>query len=186
MAPRQDYQSIGRIIADGLRASEFAGTHRALSREATGGAVLEHKVCVVTGAGSAPHLLDSTRGPAIVNASSMGALTAFPGSVAYCATKAGVQMLTKSVAIDLAPTVRCNCYCPSVVDTAMVQRYTDAAADKQALERQLVGAQLIPRFGAPEEIANLVCFLASDRASFVTGADYLIDAGTMARRGVNV
>ena len=67
----------------------------------------------------------------------------------------------------------------------MVQKYFDAAPDKDAIMSVLTGAHLIPRLGRPEEVAKLACFLASDDSSFITGAAYVIDGGTLAWRGVN-
>jgi NAD(P)-dependent dehydrogenase (short-subunit alcohol dehydrogenase family) len=134
---------------------------------------------------AAPHLRRSTRGPAIVNAASTGGLVGYPMATAYCSTKGAVIQLTKCTAIDLAPTVRCNCYCPAAIDTPMVQKYVDAAEDKEAVHRVLSGTHLLPRLGRAEEVAKLVCFLASDEASFLTGAAYSIDGGSLAWRGVN-
>jgi NAD(P)-dependent dehydrogenase (short-subunit alcohol dehydrogenase family) len=134
---------------------------------------------------AAPYLKESQRGPAIVNASSTGGVTGYPMASAYCATKGGVVQLTKTTAIDLAPHVRCNCYCPAAVDTPMIQKYFAAAEDKEAIEKALVGSHLIPRVGRPEEVAKLVCFLASDDAAWITGAAYLIDGGSLAWRGSN-
>lgn len=134
---------------------------------------------------AAPHLKRSTRGPAIVNAASLGGLVGYPMAPCYCSTKGAVIQLTKATAIDLAPTVRCNCYCPAAVDTPMVQKYFDAAEDKEAVNRALTGSHLIPRLGRPEEVAALVCFLASEEASWLTGAAYTIDGGSMAWRGSN-
>jgi NAD(P)-dependent dehydrogenase (short-subunit alcohol dehydrogenase family) len=132
---------------------------------------------------AAPHLKRSERGPAIVNAASIGGLVGYPMAPSYCSTKGALIMLTKATAIDLGPEVRCNCYCPAAVDTPMVQKYFDAAEDKAAVERALTGSHIIPRLGKPDEVANLVCFLASDESSWTTGASFVIDGGSLAWRG---
>jgi NAD(P)-dependent dehydrogenase (short-subunit alcohol dehydrogenase family) len=134
---------------------------------------------------AAPYLKASKNGPAIVNVASTGSFVSYPQAGAYCATKGGVLQLTKAAAVDLAPYgIRCNCYCPGAIDTPMMQKYFEAAPDKQAIMSVLTGAHLIPRLGRPEEIAKLACFLASDDSSFITGAAYVIDGGTLAWRGV--
>ena len=134
---------------------------------------------------AAPHLLRSTRGPAIVNASSTGGVLGYPMASAYGATKAGVILLTKTTAIDLGPTVRCNCYCPAAVDTPMVSKYFETAEDPEAIIKALVGSHIIPRLGRPEEVAKLVCVLGSDDASWITGQSFIIDGGSLAWRGAN-
>ena len=134
---------------------------------------------------AAPYLRASKRGPAIVNASSAGGLLGYPMCPAYSATKGAVIQLTQVTAIDLAPVVRCNCYCPAAVDTPMVQKYFDAADDPDALRAALVGSHLIPRLGEPADIASLVCFLASEEASWITGTAITIDGGSLAWRGSN-
>lgn len=128
--------------------------------------------------------LKLSKGASIVNVASTGAFVSYPQAGAYCATKGGVLLLTKATAVDLAKYgIRCNCYCPGAVETPMMQKYLDAAEDKKAIMSVLTGAHLIPRLGRPEEIAKLACFLASDDSSFVTGASYVIDGGTLAWRG---
>jgi NAD(P)-dependent dehydrogenase (short-subunit alcohol dehydrogenase family) len=132
---------------------------------------------------AAAHLRRSTKGPAIVNAGSLASLVGYPMAAAYCSTKGGVLELTKVAAIDLAPEVRVNCYCPAAIDTPMVAKYYEAAEDREAVERALTGTHLLPRLGRPEEVAALVCFLASDAASFLTGTAINIDGGSLAWRG---
>ncbi|MGW3284790.1 SDR family NAD(P)-dependent oxidoreductase [Streptomyces sp. NPDC001002] len=132
---------------------------------------------------AAPFLRRSPRNPAIVNAASVSGLVGFPNAPAYGVTKAGVIHLTKVTAVDLAP-VRCNCFCPGVIDTPLAQDYFAAAEDRGAMERELVAPQLVDRLGRPEEVARLACFLASDGAAFITGAAYVIDGGALAWRGV--
>jgi NAD(P)-dependent dehydrogenase (short-subunit alcohol dehydrogenase family) len=131
---------------------------------------------------AAPYLRESTRGPAIVNAGSVCSSTGYPNAPVYCTTKGAIVQLTRVTAIDLAP-VRANCYLPGSIDTDMVRKYIDAAEDKLAIERVITGSHLIRRLGRPDEIAKLVCFLASDDASFITGAAYDIDGGALAWRG---
>ncbi|MDX3452383.1 SDR family NAD(P)-dependent oxidoreductase [Streptomyces sp. ME02-8801-2C] len=132
---------------------------------------------------AAPHLRRSSRGPAIVNTASVSGLTGFPNAPAYGVTKAGVIHLTKVTAVDLAP-VRCNCFCPGVIDTPLAQDYLAAAQDRAAMERELTAPQLVKRLGQPDEVAKLACFLASDDAAFITGASYVIDGGALAWLGV--
>jgi NAD(P)-dependent dehydrogenase (short-subunit alcohol dehydrogenase family) len=125
-------------------------------------------------------------GAAIVNASSLSGLVGFEGAGVYCATKAAVIALTKVTALELAADgIRCNCYCPGAADTAMARGYITSAPDPVVAEQTLVASHLIPRMAEPLEIASLVCFLASDAASFMTGAAVPIDGGATAWRGVN-
>jgi NAD(P)-dependent dehydrogenase (short-subunit alcohol dehydrogenase family) len=130
--------------------------------------------------------LKLSKAPAIVNVASTGASVAYPMAGAYCATKGGVQMLTKASATDLVKYgIRVNCYCPASIRTPMLQKYLDASEDKAAMEATLRGAHLLPRLGEPEEVAKLAVFLASEDSSFITGAAYLIDGGALAWRGQN-
>lgn len=133
---------------------------------------------------AAPHLRRSGRGPSIVNAGSVSGLVGFARAPIYCASKAAVVQLTRATAIDLAPDVRCNCYCPGLIDTPMARAFIDGAPDPGLQERSMVATQLIDRLGRPEEIAALVCYLASDQAAFITGAAVTIDGGALAWHGV--
>ncbi|QDO03078.1 SDR family oxidoreductase [Streptomyces sp. RLB3-17] len=86
-------------------------------------------------------------------------------------------------AVDLSP-VRCNCFCPGVIDTPLARGHFAAGEDRDARERKMTAPQLVDRPGRPEEVARLACFLASDSAAFITGAAYVIDGGALAWRGV--
>ncbi len=133
---------------------------------------------------AAPHLRRSDRGPSIVNAGSVSGLVGFARAPIYCSSKAAVIQLTRATAIDLAPHVRCNCYCPGVIDTPMARAFIDTAPHPAAQERGMISTQLIDRLGRPEEVARLACFLASDDAAFITGEAVTIDGGALAWHGL--
>jgi NAD(P)-dependent dehydrogenase (short-subunit alcohol dehydrogenase family) len=133
---------------------------------------------------AAPHLRRSERGPNIVNTASVSGLTGFRMGPIYCTSKGGVIQLTRVTAVDLAPHVRCNCFCPGVIETPLSKAFMDVADDPAALERHMLSPQLIERMGKPEEVAKLACFLASDDAGFITGASFTIDGGALAWSGV--
>ncbi|MEU9103179.1 SDR family NAD(P)-dependent oxidoreductase [Streptomyces xanthophaeus] len=111
----------------------------------------------------------------IVNVCSVSGLVAWPGIAAYNATKGGVMMLTKSLAVDYARyNIRANCVCPSIIDTPMTD--TSIGHDASVKEEK---AKLNPigRLGTPEDVANAILFLASEKASFITGAALTVDGG---------
>lgn len=124
-----------------------------------------------------PALLDSGGG-AIVNLASILGLVGFENTPAYSASKHGVIGLTQAASLEYASKgVRINAVGPGYTETAMIRRFTDDPEAKQ----MLVDLHPIGRLGRGEEIANLIAFLASDEASFITGAYYPADGGYLAR-----
>ncbi|HEX8476251.1 MAG TPA: glucose 1-dehydrogenase [Pyrinomonadaceae bacterium] len=123
-----------------------------------------------------PHL-EATRGN-IVNVSSVTGLRAFPGVLAYCVSKAGVDQLTRCAALELAAKgVRVNAVNPGVVRTEIHRRGgmgDDAYTDFLEHSRQ---THPLGRVGDASEVAELILFLASERAAWITGATYSIDGG---------
>lgn len=112
-------------------------------------------------------------GGAIVNTSSQGGVTGFPGQAAYIACKHAVIGLTRTAAIDYAAqNIRINVVCPGVILTPMAQELMDRNPD---LEKELVRDIPAGRLGRPEEIANAVLWLCSPQASFVDGHALLVD-----------
>ncbi len=130
---------------------------------------------------AAPHLRCSIRTPAIVNAASTAGYVAYSHAV-YGVSKAAVIQLTKTMAVSMAPDVRVNCYCPGTIDTEMSTGVSSRGGSDPRVAN-MVAENLIPRRGTVEEVAKLVCFLASPDATFITGASYLIDGGSLAWRG---
>lgn len=118
-------------------------------------------------------------GGSIVNCASVAGLVGFPAIPAYTAAKHGVVGLTKTAALDYATAgIRVNAVCPGVIDTAMVERFT--GHDPEA-EAAMVATEPVGRLGRPEEIADAVVWLCSDRASFVTGQAIAVDGGFTTR-----
>jgi 3-oxoacyl-[acyl-carrier protein] reductase len=85
--------------------------------------------------------------------------------------------LTRAAAAEFAPDIRVNAVCPGGVDTDMSRRHLLSFEDKAAATRKLTGRQMQQRYATPDEIASVIAFLASDDASFVTGASVAADAG---------
>ena len=133
-----------------------------------------------------PHMRDGGGG-AIVNAGSTASMTGYPMCPAYTSAKHAIVGLTKCMAIDFrTANIRANCYCPASIDTSMVSKFWEAAEDPEMVKSFMTSSHLSPkRLGKPEEVAKLVCFLASDDASFINGAAYLIDGGSLAWRGAD-
>lgn len=123
--------------------------------------------------------LRRSRRASIVNVASVGALAALPMMSIYCASKAAVLGLTRAVATELAPDIRCNAICPGGIDTPMAQTFLAqfTPAEREAILPKLTGRQLLKRFAQPEEIASLIVYLASDESSFITGAVLPIEGG---------
>lgn len=114
----------------------------------------------------------------VVNISSVTGLRAFPGVLAYCVSKAAVDQLTRCAALEMAAKgVRVNAVNPGVVVTEIHKRGGMSEQDYAAFLERSKQTHPIGRVGRPEEIADLVTFLASDRASWITGVTYSIDGG---------
>jgi len=124
-----------------------------------------------------PHMI-AQRSGAIVNNSSGWGLVGGDAAAAYCASKGGVVLLTKAMAVDHGPQgIRINCICPGDVETPMLPE--DARLRGLAWDEYLKAAASRPlgRIGKPEEIARAVLFLASDDSSFMTGSALVVDGG---------
>ncbi|HMG72552.1 MAG TPA: glucose 1-dehydrogenase [Pyrinomonadaceae bacterium] len=125
---------------------------------------------------AAPHLIKSKGN--IVNISSVTGLRSFPGVLAYCVSKAGLDQLTRCAALELAPRgVRVSAVNPGVVVTEIHKRGGMSEADYEKFLEHSKTTHPLGRVGEPGEIAELVFFLASEKASWITGATYSIDGG---------
>jgi len=126
-----------------------------------------------------PGMLDRGRG-SIVNMSSVASsVKGVPNRFAYGATKAAVIGLTKAIAAEyVARGVRCNAICPGTVKSpSLEQRIAEMGGNRDAVWKSFIDRQPMGRLGAPEEIAALAVYLASDESSFTTGAIHVIDGG---------
>jgi 2-keto-3-deoxy-L-fuconate dehydrogenase len=116
-------------------------------------------------------------GASIVNLASVAAHLGFAERAAYCASKAAVLGLTRALAVELAGQIRVNCLCPGTIDTPWIARLAGEGADREQRMAAMAGRQAIGRLGTPDEIAAAIAFLASDEASFITGAILMADGG---------
>jgi meso-butanediol dehydrogenase / (S,S)-butanediol dehydrogenase / diacetyl reductase len=120
-------------------------------------------------------------GGSIINVGSVLGLVAMKDRAAYCASKGGVTLLTKAMALDHAhENVRSNCICPSIVETELVQGLFSASEEGKALRKARIGQIPLGRMGRPEDVAELAVFLASDESSWLTGAAIPLDGGLSA------
>lgn len=117
-------------------------------------------------------------GGCVVNIASVNGLVAFENEVAYDASKGGLVMLTRSMALDHAKDgVRVNCICPGITDTPMFERTISTYSNQQAFLEKVKKMQPLGRLGRPDDVANAALFLASDQATFITGAILPVDGG---------
>jgi NAD(P)-dependent dehydrogenase (short-subunit alcohol dehydrogenase family) len=123
-----------------------------------------------------PHL--ERTGGNVVNVSSVTGLRSFPGVLAYCVSKAGVDQLTRCAALELAPKkIRVNAVNPGVVVTQVHRRGGMDEEKYEAFLEHSKSTHPLGRVGEAREVAELILFLASERASWITGATYSIDGG---------
>lgn len=121
-------------------------------------------------------------GGVILNMASLASLTAMHDRFAYSATKAAVQMMTRSIALDFVKSgIRANCICPARVHTEMVDNYlkTSYAGKEEETFRRFSEYQPIGRMIRPDEIGHMAVYLCSDESAMVTGSSFLIDGGVL-------
>jgi NAD(P)-dependent dehydrogenase (short-subunit alcohol dehydrogenase family) len=120
-------------------------------------------------------------GGSIVNIGSVLAIAAIRNRAAYCASKGGVAMLTKAMALDHAQdNIRVNCVCPSIVESAMTEMFFAETEAARKLRESRLASVPLGRFGKPNDIAGIVVFLASDESSWMTGTVIPVDGGVTA------
>lgn len=125
-----------------------------------------------------PAMLEAGRGVIVNIGSVAGALIGVPNRLAYCASKAAVAGLTRSIALDyVGKGIRCNAICPGTVQSPSLDERLEATGDADAARAAFIARQPMGRIGTAEEIAALALYLASDESAFTTGVDHIIDGG---------
>jgi NAD(P)-dependent dehydrogenase (short-subunit alcohol dehydrogenase family) len=122
------------------------------------------------------------RRASIVNVASGLGLVGAAGMSAYCASKGGLVLLTKAAALELGPDIRVNVLCPGIIDTPMPRRLADSVPPElgATLLEEFAESHAVKRLGTPNEVVSVAIFLASDEASFMTGAAVPVDSGITA------
>ncbi|MEM6578437.1 MAG: SDR family oxidoreductase [Pseudomonadota bacterium] len=129
-----------------------------------------------------PHMPE---GGTIINIGSISGQVADPSMALYNASKAFVHGLTRSIAVDHGPQIRCNAICPGWIETGMLEAGFATAGDPDAARRDALARHAARRFGKPEDIAAMAVWLASDAASFATGQLFTVDGGLTAASPLN-
>lgn len=132
-----------------------------------------YRCCLVVADAMAKH-----RHGSVINVTSIGSVCGFPGNPGYVASKGGLRMLTKALALDLGPKgIRVNNLAPGYIRTAMTERsFQDPVRYRERTERTILG-----RWGEPHDLVGAAIFLASDASSYVTGTDLFVDGGWTAK-----
>jgi NAD(P)-dependent dehydrogenase (short-subunit alcohol dehydrogenase family) len=124
--------------------------------------------------------LKAAGGATIVNIASGAGLQPRQNFSAYCSSKAGLVLFTKSIAMDLAQDkIRVNAVCPGIVMTPLVERNLALNEDREAAFQRYISRNLMKRFGTAEEVADAVAFLTSGESSFITGSALSMDGGSV-------
>ncbi|QFT99849.1 3-oxoacyl-[acyl-carrier-protein] reductase FabG (plasmid) [Roseovarius sp. THAF8] len=126
-----------------------------------------------------------SEGGSIINVGSISGHVADPSMALYNASKAFVHGLTRSVAVDHGPKVRCNAICPGWIETGMLDAGFELSKDPDAARLDALSRHAARRFGKPSDIAAMAVWLASDEASYATGQMFTIDGGMTAASPVN-
>ncbi|WP_171178057.1 SDR family NAD(P)-dependent oxidoreductase [Ruegeria sp. HKCCD8929] len=125
------------------------------------------------------------QGASIINIGSISGKVADPSMALYNASKAFVHGLTRSIAVDHGPSVRCNAICPGWIETGMLEAGFDLSDDPHAARQDALARHATRRFGQPADIAAMAVWLASDEAGFATGQLFTIDGGMTAASPIN-
>ncbi len=127
-------------------------------------------------------LLRKSEGGSVINFGSYDGYIADPGLAAYCATKGAVHALTRAMACDHGPEgIRVNAICPGYVNTPMLQSFFGESGDIESLKQAVRDVHPMRTYGEPQDIANLVNWLASDEARYASGQLWIIDGGLSAQ-----
>ncbi|WP_422041706.1 SDR family NAD(P)-dependent oxidoreductase [Roseibium sp.] len=124
-------------------------------------------------------------GGSIINIGSISGNVADPSMALYNASKAFVHGLTRSIAVDHGPAVRCNAICPGWIETGMLDAGFDLANDRERARADALQRHAVRRFGQPRDIAAMAVWLASDEAGFATGQLFTVDGGMTAASPLN-
>lgn len=126
--------------------------------------------------------MDAFDSGTVINVASVQSFISQEGVAAYSASKAAALGLTRSIAVDHAPKVRCLCVCPGTIDTPMLENAAKLAPNPEAVYQECRDMHVLKRIGKPEEVAEMIVFLCSEHAAFMTGQHIRIDGGL----GINI
>ena len=128
-----------------------------------------------------PEMLKNNGG-SIINMASTASFIAFQNDAAYCASKGGLLMLTKQMALDYARhNIRVNCICPGFIVTPELEHYLSQHKDPEAARREVENLHPVGRLGLPVDVAHAALYFASDESTFVTGSSLVIDGGMLVK-----
>ena len=125
------------------------------------------------------------KGGSIINIGSISGHMSDPSMALYNASKAFVHGLTRSIAVDHGPDIRCNAICPGWIETGMLEAGFDLSNDPEAARKDALARHAMRRFGKPADIAAMAVWLASDEAAFATGQMFTVDGGMTAASPIN-